>query len=342
MEFDQEVYTIGSGANPSFDQPVVRLGYTSLTVPSSVYDYDVRTRELTLLRRTPVLGGYDPEQYEEHRVWAPARDGELVPVSLVCRRGRPGDGPLPTLLYGYGAYEASIDPYFSPSRLSLLDRGAAFAIAHVRGGGEMGRRWYDQGKLEHKENSFHDFVDAARHLVETGWSSPDTLVAEGGSAGGLLVGAALNEAPELFAGVVAAVPFVDTLTTMLDASLPLTVGEYDEWGNPRGRPGGLRPDRRVRAVRQRGGRGLPAGAGRDLAERHPGALRGAGQVGGPAARDRDRSARLPAAHRDVGRPRRRLGSLQGLARPGVLAGLDPGPDGAGRGAPRPRQFRRGS
>ncbi|WP_185994860.1 S9 family peptidase [Nocardioides campestrisoli] len=236
VEFDQEVYTIGSGANPSFDQPVVRLGYTSLTVPSSVYDYDVRTRELTLLRRMPVLGGYDPEQYEEHRIWAPARDGELVPVSLVCRRGARETGPLPTLLYGYGAYEASIDPYFSPSRLSLLDRGAAFAIAHVRGGGEMGRRWYDLGKLEHKENSFHDFVDAARHLVESGWSSPDTLVAEGGSAGGLLVGAALNEAPELFAGVVAAVPFVDTLTTMLDASLPLTVGEYDEWGNPEGDP----------------------------------------------------------------------------------------------------------
>ncbi|WP_110181540.1 S9 family peptidase [Nocardioides solisilvae] len=236
VEFDREVYTVGSGANPAFDQPTVRLGYTSLAVPSSVYDYDVRTRGLTLLRQTPVLGGYDPDDYEEHRLWAPARDGERVPVSLVCRRGAREAGPLPTLLYGYGAYEASIDPYFSPSRLSLLDRGAAFAIAHVRGGGEMGRRWYDQGKLEHKENSFHDFVDAARHLVGTGWSDPGTLVAEGGSAGGLLVGAALNEAPELFAGVVASVPFVDTLTTMLDATLPLTVGEYDEWGNPEGDP----------------------------------------------------------------------------------------------------------
>lgn len=236
VEFDREVYTIGSGANPAFDQPTVRLGYTSLAVPSSVYDYDVRTRELTLLRRTPVLGGYDPDDYEEHRLWATARDGERVPVSVVCRRGARDAGSVPTLLYGYGAYEASIDPYFSPSRLSLLDRGAAFAIAHVRGGGEMGRRWYDQGKLEHKANSFHDFVDAARHLVDTGWSAPDGLVAEGGSAGGLLVGAALNEAPELFAGVVASVPFVDTLTTMLDASLPLTVGEYDEWGNPEGDP----------------------------------------------------------------------------------------------------------
>lgn len=230
--FDREVYTIGSGANPNFSQPTVRLGYTSLAVPSSVYDYDVRSRTLTLLRRTPVLGHFDVDDYEEHRLWATARDGEQVPVSLVCRKGARGSGPLPTLLYGYGAYEASIDPYFSIPRLSLLDRGAAFAIAHVRGGGEMGRRWYDLGKLEHKTNSFNDFVDVARHLVATGWSRPETLVAEGGSAGGLLMGAVVNQAPELFAGVVANVPFVDALTTMLDSTLPLTIGEYEEWGNP--------------------------------------------------------------------------------------------------------------
>ncbi|GGD19270.1 protease [Nocardioides daphniae] len=237
VEFDRGVYTIGSGSNPEFGQPTVRLGYTSLAVPSSVYDYDVRTRELTLLRRTPVLGGFDVEDYEEHRIWATARDGEQVPVSLVCRKGaREAGQPLPTLLYGYGAYEASIDPYFSVPRLSLLDRGAAFAIAHVRGGGEMGRRWYDQGKLEHKPNTFNDFVDVARHLVETGWSSPETLVAEGGSAGGLLMGAVVNQAPELFGGVVANVPFVDSLTTMLDATLPLTIGEYEEWGNPEADP----------------------------------------------------------------------------------------------------------
>lgn len=232
VKFDREVYTIGSGSNPNFTQPTVRLGYTSLAVPASVYDYDVRTRELTLLRRTPVLGDFDVEDYEEHRLWATARDGEKVPVSLVCRKGAHDDGPIPTLLYGYGSYEASIDPYFSVPRLSLLDRGAAFAIAHVRGGGEMGRRWYDLGKLEHKANTFNDFVDVGRHLVQSGWATPGSLVAEGGSAGGLLMGAVVNQAPELFAGIVANVPFVDALTTMLDSTLPLTIGEYEEWGNP--------------------------------------------------------------------------------------------------------------
>ncbi|HYF72720.1 MAG TPA: S9 family peptidase, partial [Nocardioides sp.] len=241
VEFDQEIYTVGSSGNPGFDQPVVRLGYTSMAVPSSVYDYDVRTRELTLLRRAPVLGGYDPADYEEHRLWATADDGERVPISIVARRGSRegvggGTGPVPVLLYGYGAYETSMDPYFSIARLSLLDRGAAFAIAHVRGGGEMGRRWYDDGKLMRKQNTFSDFVACARHLVDTGWTTPDRLIAEGGSAGGLLVGAVANQAPELFAGIVAAVPFVDALTTMLDASLPLTVPEYDEWGNPEADP----------------------------------------------------------------------------------------------------------
>jgi len=236
VEFDHEVYTVGSGANPNFAQPTVRLGYTTMAVPSSVYDYDVRTRELTLLRRTPVLGGYDPEDYEEHRLWATGEDGERVPISIVCRRGARNPGPVPTLLYGYGAYEASIDPYFSVARLALLDRGAAFAIAHVRGGGEMGRRWYEDGKLLHKAHTFSDFVACARHLVDTGWSTPASLVAEGASAGGLLMGAVANQAPELFAGVVAGVPFVDILTTMLDATLPLTVTEYDEWGDPAADP----------------------------------------------------------------------------------------------------------
>jgi oligopeptidase B len=217
-----------------------------MAVPSSVYDYDVRSRELTLLRRAPVLGGYDPADYEEHRLWAPADDGVLVPISIVARRGSRdnsrgsgeagGTRPVPLLLYGYGAYEASMDPYFSIARLSLLDRGAAFAIAHVRGGGEMGRRWYDDGKLFRKQNTFSDFIACARHLVDTGWASPETLLAEGGSAGGLLMGAVVNQAPELFGGVVAAVPFVDALTTMLDATLPLTVTEYDEWGNPEADP----------------------------------------------------------------------------------------------------------
>lgn len=228
VEFDQEIYTVGSGANPRFDQPTVRLGYTSMTVPSSVYDYDVRSRGLTLLKRAPVLGGYDPAEYEEHRLWATSADGEQVPVSVVARRDTPR--PMPVHLYGYGAYETSIDPGFSVARLSELDRGVGFAVAHVRGGGEMGRRWYDDGKLEHKQHTFDDFVAAGRHLVDSGWAS--ALVAEGASAGGLLAGAVANQAPELFAGVLAGVPFVDTLTSMLDSTLPLTVGEYDEWGNP--------------------------------------------------------------------------------------------------------------
>ena len=214
VEFDDEVYTIGSGGNPSFEQPTVRLGYTTMATPASIHDYDVRTRELTLLRRTPVLGGYDVADYEEHRLWATADDGERVPISLVCRRdARAAGGPVPLLLYGYGAYEASVDPYFSIARLSMLDRGAAFAIAHVRGGGELGRRWYDDGKMLHKRNTFSDFIACAHHLVDAGWTTPERLVAEGGSAGGLLMGAVVNQAPEMFGGILTQVPFVDALTT---------------------------------------------------------------------------------------------------------------------------------
>lgn len=236
VSFDDELYTIESGGNPAFDQPTVRVGYTTLAVPSSVYDYDVRDRSLHLLRRTPVLGGYEPSDYVEQRLWAEAEDGERVPISLVARRevaeAVAAGSPAPLHLYGYGSYEASMDPYFSIARLSVLDRGAVFAIAHVRGGGEMGRRWYDQGKMEHKQNTFSDFIACGRHLVATGWTTPERMVAEGGSAGGLLVGAVLNQAPELWGGVVANVPFVDALTSMLDSTLPLTVGEYEEWGNP--------------------------------------------------------------------------------------------------------------
>ncbi|MFS3129996.1 S9 family peptidase [Nocardioides sp. Bht2] len=232
VEFDDELYTIGSSSNPEFHAPVVRLGYTTLAKPGAVYSYDVRERSLTLLKETPVLGGYDASRYTEHRLWATADDGEQVPISLVVPADAATDGTMPVLLYGYGSYEASMDPYFSIARLSLLDRGVGFAIAHVRGGGEMGRRWYDNGKLAHKSNTFDDFNACARHLIATGWTSADRLVAEGGSAGGLLMGAIVNRAPELYAGIVAQVPFVDPLTTMLDPSLPLTVMEYDEWGNP--------------------------------------------------------------------------------------------------------------
>lgn len=236
VSFEDEVYTIGSGGNPEFEQPVVRVGYTTMATPSSVYNYDARTRELSLLKRAPVQGGYDPEAYEEHRLWAKSDDGVEVPISLVLPAGAARDGSVPILLYGYGAYEMSMDPYFSIARLCLLERGAGFAIAHVRGGGEMGRAWYDDGKLMHKQNTFSDFIACARHLVDEGWTSADRLVAEGGSAGGLLIGAVANQAPDLFAGFVAEVPFVDALTSMLDASLPLTVVEYDEWGNPEADP----------------------------------------------------------------------------------------------------------
>ena len=182
----------------------------------------------------PLPGGrdYDPADYEQHREWATAADGTQIPISLVCRKGTPRDGSSPFLLYGYGSYEASMDPAFAIARLSLLDRGFGYAIAHVRGGGEMGRRWYDDGKMLRKVNTFTDFVACARHLAEAGWTSPDRLVARGGSAGGLLMGAVANLAPEAFGGIVAQVPFVDALTTILDPSLPLTVTEWEEWGDP--------------------------------------------------------------------------------------------------------------
>jgi oligopeptidase B len=179
-----------------------------------------------------VLGGYDPEQYEQFREWTVADDGTPVPISIVARKGVPRDGTAPLLLYGYGSYEISIDPYFSIPRLSLLDRGVVYAIAHVRGGGEMGRRWYTDGKMLAKKNTFTDFVAAAQTLVKSSWTSADRLVARGGSAGGLLMGAIANLAPEAFAGIVAQVPFVDPLTSILDPSLPLTVTEWEEWGNP--------------------------------------------------------------------------------------------------------------
>ncbi|PZG23209.1 oligopeptidase B [Micromonospora craterilacus] len=237
IEFPEPLHTVGLDANPEYRTGRVRLRYTSLVTPDSVYDYDLVTREMTLLRRRPVLPGpdgraYQPEDYEQHRDWALADDGTKVPISLVCRRGTPRDGSAPCVIYGYGSYEASMDPWFSVGRLSLLDRGVVFAVAHVRGGGELGRRWYDQGKMLAKKNTFTDFVACARHLAKAGWTAPDRLVARGGSAGGLLMGAVANLAPDAFTGIVAQVPFVDALSTILDPSLPLTVTEWEEWGNP--------------------------------------------------------------------------------------------------------------
>ncbi|MBO4270510.1 S9 family peptidase [Microbispora triticiradicis] len=228
ISFPESLYDVAPTGNAEFETGRLRLGYTSMVTPPSVYDYDLRSRELILLKQKVVLGGYDPADYEQFREWATADDGTRIPISIMVRKG--ADRPAPTLLYGYGSYESSIDPYFSVARLSLLDRGLAFAIAHVRGGGEMGRRWYEDGKLTRKKNSFTDFVACARHLKASGWSS--RVVARGGSAGGLLVGAVANLAPEEFAGIVAEVPFVDALNTILDPSLPLTVIEWDEWGDP--------------------------------------------------------------------------------------------------------------
>jgi oligopeptidase B len=235
--FPEPVYRVGEGANPEYQASRFRLAYTSLVTPGSVYDCDMATGELTLLKRQPVLPSpageeYRPEDYEQHREWAVAADGTRIPISLVCRRGTPRDGSAPALLYGYGSYEISRDPSFSIPVLSLLDRGFVYAIAHIRGGGEMGRSWYTDGKLLRKKNTFTDFIACAQHLMRQGWTSSDRLVARGGSAGGLLMGAVANMAPEAFAGIVAQVPFVDALTTILDPSLPLTVTEWEEWGDP--------------------------------------------------------------------------------------------------------------
>ncbi|RLP74736.1 S9 family peptidase [Mycetocola tolaasinivorans] len=236
IEFDEPLYTVHTGANPEWDQPTLRLGYGSLVTPSTVSELDVATGEIRVLKRQPVLGGYDPAHYEQAREWAVAADGTRIPISLVWKRGTNEAAgqrtPGPLELYGYGSYEASIDPTFSVARLSLLDRGVTFAIAHVRGGGELGRAWYENGKTLTKKNTFSDFVASARHLVSHGYTTPAQLVAEGGSAGGLLMGAVANLAPELFAGILASVPFVDPLTSILDPDLPLTVIEWDEWGNP--------------------------------------------------------------------------------------------------------------
>jgi len=237
VEFDHPVYTVGMAGNPEFTQTTIRLGYTTMATPAAVYDFDAVARELRLLKETPVLshpslGDFDPAAYEQHREWAEAEDGTRVPISIVCPKDTPRDGSTPMVLYGYGSYEMSVDPYFTIARLSLLDRGISFAIAHVRGGGEMGRRWYDEGKELSKKNTFTDFVACGRHLARTGWTSPDRVVAEGASAGGLLMGVVANIAPDAFAGVVANVAFVDPLTSILDPTLPLTVVEWEEWGNP--------------------------------------------------------------------------------------------------------------
>jgi oligopeptidase B len=232
IEMPEKIYSTSAGANAAYEAKTFRFVYQSYVTPRTTYDYDVATRERTLLKRTPVLGGFRPEDYESAMLMAPAKDGTKIPVSLVWKKSLRGNGPRPMLLYGYGSYGYPLDVGFRSTRLSLLDRGVIYAVAHVRGGGERGRLWYDEGKLAKKMNTFTDFVAAAEHLVAKGWTAPDRLVIQGGSAGGLLMGAVANLRPDLFKAVVSEVPFVDVVSTMLDATLPLTTLEYIEWGNP--------------------------------------------------------------------------------------------------------------
>ncbi len=233
LPFDIETYTAYTTTNVDFDTEILRYGYQSMATPSSVIDFNMRTKEKTVLKEQEVLGGkFDKNNYTEERIWATAQDGTKVPISIVYRKGIQKNGKNPFLLYAYGSYGSSMDPYFSSTRLSLLDRGFIYGIAHIRGGEDLGREWYENGKLLKKINTFTDFIDCSKYVIEQKYTSSQHLYAEGGSAGGLLMGAIVNMAPKLYNGVIAQVPFVDVVTTMLDDSIPLTTGEYDEWGNP--------------------------------------------------------------------------------------------------------------
>jgi oligopeptidase B len=233
LNFGEPAYTINPSINLDFDTELLRYGYTSMTTPNSTYDYNMNTKQRTLLKQQEVVGGYKAEDYQTERIWAEATDGTKIPMSIVYKKGLQKNGNNPTMLYGYGSYGYSQDPTFSITRLSLLNRGFVYAIAHIRGGQEMGRQWYEDGKLFKKKNTFTDFINCAEFLIEEKYTQPEKLFASGGSAGGLLMGAVVNMRPDLFKGVIAAVPFVDVITTMQDESIPLTTGEFDEWGNPK-------------------------------------------------------------------------------------------------------------
>jgi oligopeptidase B len=233
LDFGEPAYAANFGANPEYNSTTLRYGYTSLTTPSSVYDYNLVSKVKTLKKQQEVLGGYNSTEYVTERMNATAKDGTKVPISLVYKKGFKKDGNAPLLLYGYGSYGASMDASFSSTRLSLLNRGFVFVIAHIRGGQEMGRQWYEDGKLMKKINTFNDFIDCGKFLVSEKYTSTKHLYAMGGSAGGLLMGAIINMAPEMWNGIVAQVPFVDVVNTMLDESIPLTTNEFDEWGNPK-------------------------------------------------------------------------------------------------------------
>ncbi|WP_236978600.1 S9 family peptidase [Membranihabitans maritimus] len=232
LDFDEPAYTAGPSKNLEFDTSYLRYHYTSMTTPSSVFQFNLQNREVQLLKQQEVLGDFDPKNYKTERIQVPSRDGKKIPVSIVYSRNFTKTGKFPLLLYGYGSYGATIDPGFSSTRISLLDRGFVFAIAHIRGGEDLGRGWYDNGKMEFKKNTFNDFIDCGKYLVNQKYCHPSQLYAQGGSAGGLLMGVIANEAPELWKGIIAQVPFVDVVNTMLDETIPLTTNEYDEWGNP--------------------------------------------------------------------------------------------------------------
>ncbi|WP_375418049.1 S9 family peptidase [uncultured Hymenobacter sp.] len=232
LKFNELAYTSSINVNREFDTPVLRYGYTSLTTPSSVFDYDMNTRKSTLRKEQAVLGGFNRTDYVTERVMVKSRDGNQIPTEIVYKKGFQKDGNGPVLQYAYGSYGINMDPTFSAARLSLLDRGFAYVLCNIRGGQELGRQWFEDGRMGHKINSFNDFIDCSEYLIQNKYTSPQKLFAQGGSAGGLLMGAVLNMRPDLYKGVLAAVPFVDVVTTMSDASIPLTTGEYDQWGNP--------------------------------------------------------------------------------------------------------------
>jgi oligopeptidase B len=232
IKTEEKVYTMGLGGNPEFDTPTIRYGYASMITPQSTYEYNFKTGKSKLLKQQEVLGGYDKSKYETMRAWAIARDGVKIPLSVVMKKGTKLDGSAPMLLYAYGSYGYSMTPSFSSARLSLLDRGMIYVIAHIRGGAEMGEKWRQDGRMFKKLNTFNDFVDSADWLVKNKYTSSDKLVIQGGSAGGLLMGAVTNMRPDLFKAVIAQVPFVDVMNTMLDETLPLTTEEWIEWGNP--------------------------------------------------------------------------------------------------------------
>ena len=232
LPFNEETYTAGSGTNPDFDTDILRYGYTSLTTPTSVIDFNMKDKTSEVKKEQEVLGTFDKDNYVSERIWAEARDGEKVAISLVHHKDTKLSANTPLLLYAYGSYGYTIEPNFSSVRLSLLDRGFIYAIAHIRGGQYLGREWYEDGKMLEKKNTFFDYIDCAKYLIKKGYTSTPHLYGMGGSAGGLLMGAVINYEPTLFNGIVAQVPFVDVVTTMLDDTIPLTTGEYDEWGNP--------------------------------------------------------------------------------------------------------------